>query len=405
MKWLKFAARNTLRNRRRSLVTIAVAALGTAGVLLASGFAVRAYQALEQAAASDTGHLTLARSGYFDREEATPLQYGIEDYQALTERLRADPDVRVVMPRVRFSGLVSNGDKSVIMLGTGIDPAAEFRVRGNFVQLHAGTLLGSKQDATAEVMLGRALAQSLSAQVGSELTLLASTRAGALNALDVRVSGIFTTGILELDQRTLYTDIRTAQLLIDAPRVSSLGIYLRGMDVTDSARARIAARLQAGFVLKTWREQATFYEAVRNLYNRIFGAMGSILLVIVLFVVSSAMASAILERMRELGTLRALGTLPSQLIRIVALEGATLGAAGALLGAALALTVSVGLLYARIQMPPPPGRSAGYPLQIAIVPILYGYAVLAVTLLSTACAAVIGRRTTQKTIVEALNHA
>ena len=58
--WLKFAIQNTLRNRRRSLVTVSIAALGTAAILLAGGFALYTYQALAQAAARTSGHLILA---------------------------------------------------------------------------------------------------------------------------------------------------------------------------------------------------------------------------------------------------------------------------------------------------------------------------------------------------------
>ena len=57
MNWLRFAAQNTLRNRRRSLATVAIAALGTAAILLAGGFALYTYQSLEQGAARSTGHL------------------------------------------------------------------------------------------------------------------------------------------------------------------------------------------------------------------------------------------------------------------------------------------------------------------------------------------------------------
>ena len=64
-RWLKFAWLNTLRNRRRSLVTVSIAALGTAAILLAGGFALFTYEALAQAAARTTGHLILAKPDQF----------------------------------------------------------------------------------------------------------------------------------------------------------------------------------------------------------------------------------------------------------------------------------------------------------------------------------------------------
>ena len=89
------------------------------------------------------------------------------------------------------------------------------------------------------VMLGEGLARSLKATPGSSLTLLASTTEGALNALDVTVKGVFASGVAEVDKRLLYTDLATAQKLLVTNRVSSLGVFLRGMDATAPAQARV----------------------------------------------------------------------------------------------------------------------------------------------------------------------
>lgn len=404
MSWILFALRNTLRNRRRSLVTIAIAALGTAAILLASGFALFSYQGLEQSSARDTGHLTIADPRYFEREEDTPLAFGIENYAEVRERLLTDPDVRYVLPRVQFSGLLSNGDKSVVALGIGIDPQAEFKVRGPFLTLRSGSPLDGFDDAGQGVMLGDGLARQLNIAPGDGVTLLASTTEGALNALDLRVTGVFSTGIPEMDKRLVYTDVATAQELVASQRVSSIGIYLRALDLTEGARTRIGRLFSDRYAVKTWREQAVFYLAVRSLYNRIFGSLGAIIAVIVIFVTANAMAMAIIERTREIGTLRALGTLPGQLIRVLAIEGATLGGVGALLGALIALGISIVLLFAGVEMPPAPGRSTGYPLQIAISPVLYTITMVAITVLSMLCSAAIASRTTNKPIVEALGH-
>src|SRR5206468_2813294 len=91
MRWLTFAIQNTLRNRRRSLVTVAVAALGTAAVLVAGGFALYTYEGLAQAAARNTGHLIVGRPAQFTTDEDTPLQWGLDDAASLAAALRSDP--------------------------------------------------------------------------------------------------------------------------------------------------------------------------------------------------------------------------------------------------------------------------------------------------------------------------
>ena len=402
MKWLLFAFQNTLRNRRRSLVTVAIAALGTAAILLASGFALSTYRSLEQAAARSTGHLIVGLPEQFTKDEDTPLQYGLDDAGALAAKLAADPDVRHVLPRIAFSGLVSNGDKSTVMLATAVDPDHEFAVKGPFLNVISGDVLAS--DASqAEIMLGEGLAKSLKAKPGSGLTLLASTTDGALNAIDVTVKGVVSTGVPDIDKRLVYTDIPTAQRLLNTKRVSTLGVFLKSMEATAGARARVAAA-NPKLTVQTWLDQAFFYHSVRGLYNRIFGALGLIIGVIVVFVVANAMAMAIIERTREIGTLRALGTLPSQLLRSLALEGMVLGGVGAFVGALIALAVSL-LLYAfPVQMPPPPGSSRGYALVTAIDGPMYAMVVIAMVAVSMLASAWIARRTVHVPVVEALAH-
>jgi putative ABC transport system permease protein len=402
MKWLKFAWQNTLRNRRRSLVTVAIAALGTAAILLAGGFALFTYQALAQAAARNTGHLIVGQPAQFTKDEDTPLQHGLDDADALKATLLADPAVRQVLPRIAFSGLISNGDKSTVMLATGVEPDAEFAVKGPFLNMTAGHVLASGTK-DAEVMLGEGLAKSLKAQPGTSLTLLASTTDGALNALDVRVKGVFSTGVPDIDKRLVYTDIATAQKLLNTKRVSTLGVFLNRMEATGPAQQRIAGA-NPKLTVQTWLDQAFFYQSVRGLYNRIFGALGLIIGVIVVFVVTNAMAMAIIERTREIGTLRALGTLPSQLLRTLALEGMVLGGVGAACGALLAFGVSMLLYVVPVQMPPPPGSSRGYPLNVEVDPTLYLATVFAMVALAMLASAWVARRTVHTPVVQALAH-
>ena len=378
--WLKFAWHNCLRNRRRSLVTASIAMLGTAAILLAGGFALFTYESLAQAAARDTGHLVLGTPAHFSADEDMPLQHGLDDVAALRSVMLADPAVRAVLPRVVFSGLISNGDKTAVMMAQGVEPDAEFAVKGPFLTV-----------------------QSLKATPGSSLTLLASTTEGAMNAMDVVVAGTFSTGVPDVDKRAVYTSVPVAQQLLATQRVSSLGVFLDRMESIAAARERLAQQF-APLQVQTWEQQAFFYRSVRDLYNRIFGALGVVIVVIVVFVVTNAMAMAVIERTREIGTLRALGTLPAQLLRSLGLEGMLLGGAGALAGALLALAVSVLLYVFPVDMPPPPGRSVGYPLNISIHPTLYLLTMGAMVVLTLLASLWVARKTVHMPVVDALAH-
>ncbi len=400
--WLKFAVQNTLRNRRRSGVTASIAALGTAGILLGGGFALYTYESLAEAAARDTGHLVLGQPAQFTQDEETPLQHGIDNATELRQQLLADPNVRSVLPKIEFSGLISNGDKSVVMVGLGVEPDSEFAIKGPFMTVKAGQVLASGST-EPEVMLGDVLARNLKAQPDSSLTLLASTTDGALNAMDVRVKGIFSIGIPEIDKRLIYADIATTQRLLNTQKVSTLGVYLNRMAQTQPMQAQFA-KAHPSLTVQTWEDQALFYKAVRNLYNRIFGALGMIIAVIVVFVVTNAMSMAIIERTREIGTLRALGTLPGQMLRTLSLEGMVLGGVGALVGALIALAGSAFLLVVPIDMPPPPGRSVGYPLNVTVDPMMFLVTILTMVLLTMAASAWVARKTVNMAVVDALAH-
>jgi len=409
LKWLSLACRNTMRNRRRSLVTLAIAATGTAAALLGGGFALHTYQSLAQASARDTGHLVLAAPGQFDGNDNMPLEHGLAGRDQLTRELLANPRVTRVLPRLQFSGLISNGDKSEIFLGTGVDARQEFLVKGPFMTVDEGTLLDADGPAGSApsdpgIVLGKGLAHILNVHPGSSLTLMSTTTSGALNAIDVTVSGVVSSGITEIDKRLAMVDLSTAQQLLASDKVSFLSVYLDELDQSDAVAAAWKSQYAGKLEVRTWLEQALFYQSVKGLYDRIFGFLGVIVLVVVTFAITNTLSMAVLERTREIGTLRAMGTRPGEVARLFTLEGLVLGGGGALLGMVLAGGVAMALLVFDIQMPPPPGRTSGYPLVVAVSPAMYAGAATAVTILAALASLLVSRKAANQSVVEALAH-
>lgn len=401
MKALHLAWLNVLRNRRRSLVTILIATVGCMAVLVASGFALYTYEALEDGAAREFGHLTVSHPDYFSRDEETPMQYGMADHGELVARLQRDPRVSHLLPRVQLSGLISNGDKSVIFMGIGANLKDEAEVRGPFLEIVAGGLDGAADG--PRVLLGVDLARSLNARPGTGLTLLGTTTDGGMNAIDVTVAGIVSTGWRELDKRLAYTDLDTAKRLLMTDRISTLSVYLKDRAMTPAAWRELAAAA-AGHGYKPWWEQAFYYHSVRALYNRIFGLLGMIIGALVFFSVANTLAMAVVERTREIGTLRALGALPAEIVAQFVREGALIGAVGAALGTVLAGAVVLLLPSLGLEMPPPPGRSVGYPLLVNASLPLYVITDAAIVALCAGAAWFVSRKAAQKSIVEALGH-
>ena len=215
---VRLAWLNLLRNGRRSLLSVLIIAIAVFALTSAGGYGLYTYESLRESTARDTGHLTLSTPGYFEQDEDMPLSNGLDNVQTLTKSIIGDSDVRGVQPRVYFSGLVSNGSKSTIFMGTGVNER-EFDMKGPFLDVRNGQTLSDVKSPRydsqePQVMLGTDLARNLKVAVSDWVTLLATTSDGALNAFDFKVQGIYSTGVPELDKRQLYVHITTAQELL-----------------------------------------------------------------------------------------------------------------------------------------------------------------------------------------------
>ena len=173
---VRIAYLNLLRNRRRSvlsalIITIAVFALTSAG-----GFGLYTYESLQESTARDTGHLTISLPGFFEKDEDMPLANGLEDSAVVYKQLISNPDIRGIQPRIEFTGLVSNGNKSTIFVGTGVNER-EFDMKGPFLDVRQGKTLSDirssrYQPSEPEVMLGVDLASNLNVSIGDWITVL-----------------------------------------------------------------------------------------------------------------------------------------------------------------------------------------------------------------------------------------
>ncbi|WP_394246565.1 ABC transporter permease [Vibrio profundi] len=413
---LRIAWLNLLRNGRRSLLSVLIIAIAVFALTSAGGYGLYTYESLRESTARDTGHLTLSTPGYFEQDEDMPLSNGLDDAQSLMRNIIGDTDVRGVQPRVYFSGLVSNGSKSTIFMGTGVNER-EFDMKGPFLDVRSGHTLSDVKSTRynpeePQVMLGSDLARNLKVAVGDWVTLLATTSDGALNAFDFKVRGIYSTGVPELDKRQLYVHVTMAQELLASDKVSTLSVFLFETALTDSVQQRLTAQLaeplqaagsmRQAIEITPWQDRAFFYTKVKDLYDRIFGIMGAVMALVVFVSLFNTMTMSVTERTREIGTLSALGAYPSEIVSGFLKEAGLLAFLGSIAGALFSAMLSILLLVVDIQMPPPPGRTDGYPLNIYFSFELVCYATLGVMLICLAAAYLSARKGVNKPITEAL---
>lgn len=408
---VRLAWLNLQRNGRRSVLSVLIIAIAVFALTCAGGFGLYTYDSLKESTARDTGHITISTPGYFAKEEEMPLSNGLSQPDALIASVMGLKEVRGVQPRIEFNGLISNGSKSAIFVGIGVNDR-EFDMKGPFLDVREGKTLSNTQSsrydpAEPEVMLATDLARNLNVSTGDWITLLATTTDGALNAYDFKVRGVYATGVPELDKRQLYIHIDSAQALLASDKVSVISIFLFDTSKTADVQRRLTQQLAThnqAVELTPWQQRAFFYQKVKDLYDRIFGIMGAVMGLVVFVALFNTMTMSVTERTREIGTLSALGSYPREIIAGFLREAGLLAMLGSLVGALASGAISLLLMVVDVQMPPPPGRSDGYPLMVYFSFELVLMATAGVLVICLAAAFLSARKGVHKPITEALTY-
>jgi putative ABC transport system permease protein len=405
--YAKLAVRNLFRNRRRTLITLAAMSFGAAAIILFGGFVNFIYVGVrESTIRSQIGHIQLYRKGYSEKGNLAPFDYLIRDYAALRAELTKLEHVKTVTARLGFSGLVSTGDTTTSFVGIGVDPEGEANLSSMAVMVEGQEL--TSRDPRG-VLLGIGLARAFGVRPGDDLTLLTTTKAGSINALAVKVRGVWESGEKAYDDRFLKTPLPEVQRLldVDGDEVQSVVLLLDRTENTPVVRDRLAALIRErglDLEMKTWEDLALRYHQVRELFGRIFAVLTLIVSVMVVFGITNTMTMAIFERTREIGTLMALGTRRRGVISMFVLEGLALGVLGGLLGVVLGIALAKIVSALGIQLPPPPGSTRGFAVQILVVPAVLGQALRLSVITATLASLYPAWRAARLDVVEALRH-
>jgi putative ABC transport system permease protein len=322
---LRIAARNLLRNKRRTAVTFSGLVLGIAAALVLQGF---------------VGGL-LAMMGALAAEG----RLGASQDPNLIRTLLSVPGVTAVAPRLSFEATIGNGTQSTLALVTAVEPRSEAKVcpkRYNNIQGRAI----ADGDPNAAV-LGLKLAVGMRAEPGSELQLLATARNGQPNLLDVKMSGLLPSAT-EIDARRLViVPLAFAQQLLGTPgQVTEFALAVEHLDRADSVAALLRQRLGPGYEVVTWLD---LMPQLRSLLAMLTGVMRGVVAVLILLLVTAVantMWMSVLERVREIGTMMALGSRRGWIVRLLLSEAGVISAVGAMGGGAVGSGL-VALLHSR----------------------------------------------------------
>lgn len=250
----------------------------------------------------------------------------IDQWQKVRAQLQTWPDITNVSPSVSAAALAVRGAASRSISLTGIDPEVYF----NIAPLPDYIVAGQPRLTSDDIIIGLDLGIDLGVTVGDKLTLTSATGASRV----MTISGLFDLGNKGANKRVAYVALRTAQTLSNlAGGVTSIDLTVR--DVYAAETIAQAVETATGVQADSWiKTNAQFFTAVNaqqtsNTMIRLFVGLS------VAFGIASVLVVSVIQRSRDIGILRAMGTSQGQILRIFLLQGALLGFAGSLIGSAL----------------------------------------------------------------------
>ena len=337
---LKIAFRNIFRQKRRSVLTMLTMLGGFTLSAIAIAWSDGSYSyVIDSFTRNQLGHIQIHAEGYLDRPS---LYRTVDDYEAVGSTVAKVEGVASWTPRLYSSALASVGNKSAGARIIGIDPQRE-NIATRFDKKVIDGAAFSFSPAH-EAILGQGLANVLKARVGDEVVLVSQGADGSIANDIYAIVGIISSGDRISDQSALYLHLADAQeLLVLEGRVHEIAVVGEKLKTIDEVAIGIKAALDNPvLVVETWKEfAAAFYRAMKADQKGSWIMVMIIVIVVAAGVLNTALMS-VLERTREYGVMRALGTSSAQIFRLIVMEISIM----AVLSIAIACLVSLAVNYA-----------------------------------------------------------
>lgn len=384
---LKIAFRNVFRNRRRTLLTLSSIVLGCAALINFDGYTNFADWGLrEMYIRSQLGHIQIYKKGYRASKGMNPFAYLIANPDEIKKTIATTLGDRlnVVNARLELNGLITKGGQSYNFIAQGIEVEGEEKMlklensTSTALNLRRGQYLTKKD--TGVVLLGNELCDALGVQEGDLLSLMGASAVGSLNATDLLWKGCFSTVSKEYDKVAAIMPLADAKRFSATDDVLKLVVVLNDTDMTQKAMADLTRAFQEkGYDLEmvSWYDLADYYKQVMIFLKGMFMVIATIIVFVVVFSIVNTLTMSVFERVQEIGTIRAMGAEGKAILKLFILEGILLGVIGGFIGVIIGAGIAFGINHANLVMPPPPGSSQEFILQLRLYPtsFLIGFAV------------------------------
>ncbi len=332
----RLGARNLLRNRRRTLLSMGAVIAAVALLILGQGFIGGMDENIIRAQVDSlSGHVLVRPAGY----PTQGLDHPVDELFVLSEEDAAWLDDNTVgwTRRVLFAPRVVRGPDALRARAFGYDPDSDPTVFPRETFRTTGTLPESGRRA---IVATRGAARLLQIEVGDEVVLEARTSAGALNALSLPVDAIVYTGNAAVDGFGILVPFEvTRELLHSGEGNSHVAIRLDDRADAPELAATLRERLGPEVEVVTWVDETADMMAIQQIRRRALNVLILALLLISATGIANTVLMAAFERVREIGTLLAMGMTQRDVRRLFVAEGAMIGVAGAIVGGTVGASI------------------------------------------------------------------
>jgi putative ABC transport system permease protein len=346
----KIAYRNLLRNHRRTLLTASLITLGVVFVLVYTALSgsFKNYM-IGQITDSSMGHIQIHKKGFVASVENLPLDKNLnaKALEYIEEFLTQSPYIESYSYRIKFGGMFSNFVSTTNIRLNAIYPDKEFKTLPALKDRLSG-FSGTLNK--GEIIVPDIISKGMGVKIGDTVVLVANNKSGSVNGINLKIKG-------EVERisgpggRDGYIHIEDAQkvLRIKGVEVSEIVIRLKDVTMLKDAMVELSPILKKlnqqkkpAFEIHTWEQISPFFNIVKML-DIMNISIQIILISIVLISILNVMIMSVYERIKEIGTIAAMGTPPKTIVKLFLAEGLLLGILGAVIGAVLSILIVQGL--------------------------------------------------------------
>lgn len=399
----RIAFRNLSKNKLRSGLCFLMISGAIVSMIVFRGYILKTLDIIEVTVVnSQYGHIQIAKNSYWDMsapEKKDALMTNYQDY--IAEIVKNNPEIESISPRLSTYGLMSTEQISDSSQIIGVDVATEKNLDKG-MQITEGRML--KPGSSAEVILGGLLAQRLMVKSGDNITVVTNTVDNIINAIDLKVVGIFSSGIEEVDKITSFINIEDLHKLLQLQAAEILRASVKIPDYNNTVRDKINTLLQKeGIKARGWRELAELFRKVELFYNGQTFIMFSILMFIVVLGILNTISMSLNERIGEIGTLRSFGQSRISLFFQLMWESVILSLIGIVLGVMVSSVLIEIINNANIRTDIP-GSSQPVKIEIGFYWNVVIQASLIILAVVNLCSGFLVYKYVRKNIVESLRH-